>query len=170
MTTRDGTSISSAPASDAKAQITWLRAELESQLKRYQHRRRRDKRKAFALQIATVVLSATITVLLGLRVTGHTQQVLSDVALVLGAVITVFAAAEAFFGHRNLWLLRTSTVRKLEALVRRLDFYEAGLGGSSPQSSEVNDYQSELDAILEGDFNAWQRLRQTSTRNEDHKS
>lgn len=50
--------------------VGFLRAELDRQQQRFACRRRRDKRKSFALQMATVALSATITVLLGLRVGG----------------------------------------------------------------------------------------------------
>src|SRR6185437_3909303 len=49
------------------AETIWLQHEIDRQLKAYRRRRRRDKRKSFGLQMATVTLSATITVLLGLR-------------------------------------------------------------------------------------------------------
>jgi hypothetical protein len=43
--------------------VAFLQAELDRQHQRFTRRRRRDKRKSFALQMATVALSATITVL-----------------------------------------------------------------------------------------------------------
>lgn len=148
---------------DPAAQMSWIRNELDGQLKLYRARRRRDKRKAFALQMATVALSATITVLLGLKVAGGVQQGLANVALVLGALITVLAAAEAFFGHRGLWLLRTETVRDLEGLARHLDFYETGLGAAAPDLTNMAFFQHELDRILAKDYVAWQRLRESSS-------
>src|SRR5258708_5210437 len=51
---------------DAAARWQLLHGELDQQLTTFRGRRRRDKRKAFALQMATVTLSAIITVLLGL--------------------------------------------------------------------------------------------------------
>src|SRR4051812_42614153 len=84
------------PAGDSAAQLTWLHDELGRELAAYRRRRKRDKRKAFSLQMATVTLSATITVLLGLRAAGAIQQRLADIALILGATITVLAAGEAF--------------------------------------------------------------------------
>jgi hypothetical protein len=54
-------------------QWRFLRGEVDRQLALFGRRRRRDKRKAFALQMATVTLSATITVLLGLRTSDVTR-------------------------------------------------------------------------------------------------
>jgi hypothetical protein len=153
----------SAPTGDGAAQLTWLHEEIGRQLAAYRRRRKRDKRKAFGLQMATVTLSAAITVLLGLRVTGIAQQRLADVALALGAIITVLAAAEAFFGHRGLWVLRTETVRHLEALARDLAYYQAGLNGQPPDPPVVQRYRAKLDRVLAADFTTWQRLRAAST-------
>src|SRR5206468_11572693 len=110
------TASSGSGSNNSKEHFTWLQHELNRQLTAYRRRRKRDKRKAFVLQMATVILSATITVLLGIRATGFVQQYLTDIAIALGAIITVLAAAEAFFGHRGLWILRSHTVRRLEAL------------------------------------------------------
>ena len=139
--------------------LTWLRGEVQRQLSIFRKRRRRDKRKAFALQMSTVTLSACITVLLGLRVGGALQARLADVALVFGALVTVLAAAEVFFSHRHLWILRTGAVRRLEALDRHIDFYEAGMVDRAPQPVEVERYIAELERILADDHELWQRLR-----------
>jgi Protein of unknown function (DUF4231) len=148
---------------DPVTRMAWLHGELDRQIVAYRRRRRRDKRKAFFLQMATVTLSATITVLLGVRVTGDAQQTLADAALALGALITVLAAAEAFFGHRGLWILRTETVRNLETLNRQINYYESGLDGAPAESRDVDRYRAELDHILTNDHISWQRLRQSVT-------
>ncbi|MBB3084175.1 hypothetical protein FHR93_002389 [Geodermatophilus sabuli] len=113
--------------------------------------------------MATVTLSATITVLLGVRATGTAQDRLADIALALGAIITVLAAAEAFFAHRGLWILRTETVRNLEAFTRRLDYYQAGLDSRPPDPAAVDALHAELDGILTADHTAWQHLRATTS-------
>ena len=65
----------------------FLRAEVDRQLVLFGRRRRRDKRKSFALQMATVTLSAVITVMLGLRTSDATRTVLLNVALGLSALV-----------------------------------------------------------------------------------
>ena len=112
--------------------------------------------------MATVTLLAAITVLLGLRTTGTTQQRLADVALALGAIITVLAAAEAFFSHRGLWILRTRTVRRLEALARHLDYQQTRSVGQSIEPAVLDRYATELDDILNEDDTRWQQLRATT--------
>jgi hypothetical protein len=157
--TRD-TALGGGAGSGADARWRYLRGEVDRQLGLFGHRRRRDKRKAFALQMATVTLSATVTVLVGLRTSDATRTWLLNIALVLGALITVLAAAEAFFTHRRLWVLRTATVRRLEALSRHVDFHAtAGDGPVDPRA--LAECLSELDAIIADDQQAWQHLHET---------
>lgn len=156
-----------AGSADSAAQLAWLHQELDRQLSSYRRRRKRDKRKAFVLQMATVTLSATITVLLGLRITGTTQQLLADIALTLGAIITVLAAAEAFFTHRGLWILRTHTVRRLETLARHLDYQQTRSGGRPLEPTVLDRYVTELDDILNEDYTRWQHLRATTPETRD---
>lgn len=70
--TTDAAGGSGAPA-EPDVRWQYLRGEVDRQLSLFGHRRRRDKRKAFALQMATVTLSATVTVLLGLRTSDATR-------------------------------------------------------------------------------------------------
>jgi hypothetical protein len=142
-------------------QVGFLRAELDRQQQQYVRRRRRDKRKSFALQMATVALSATITVLLGLRVEAGLQRTLANIALVLGALVTVLAAMEAFFNHRGLWVSRTITVRRLEELRRQADYQLAGLADGEVQPAVVDGLVARLEQILAEDQQAWLRLRST---------
>ena len=143
--------------------LEWLQSQLDDQLDLFRKRRRRDKRKAFALQMSTVFLSASITVLLGLRVAGIAGTRLSDVALTLGALITVLAAAEAFFHHRELWLLRTGTLRKLESLDRQLKYYNAGAGDQSRLDGQVDQFLNALNEILSEDYEGWRALQKAAS-------
>jgi hypothetical protein len=134
---------------------------LDREQERFARRRRRDKRKSFGLQMATVALSATITVLLGLRVETGLQRTLANLALVLGALVTVLAAMEAFFNHRGLWVSRTITVRRLEELRRQADYQLAGLADGEVQPAVVDGLLARLEQILAEDQQAWLRLRST---------
>lgn len=144
-----------------EAQWEYLRGEVGRQLAAFRRRRRRDKRKAYALQLAMVTLSAVVTVLVGLRTADATRTWLLNVALVLGALTTVLSGSEMFFGHRRLWVLRTATVRRLETLARHVEFQTAGRGENVAAASLVAAYLSELDAILADDQKSWQHLRES---------
>lgn len=146
--------------------VQLFRSELTKQQESFRHRRRRDKRKAFALQVSTVVLSATITVLLGLRVSLSTQELLSNVALVLGALVTVLSAVDAFFDHRALWIERTLTVRKLEGLQRRVEYQLAGQEDGNLDPRILEGLVRRLEQILAEDQRAWKRLRSVDAPDE----
>jgi Protein of unknown function (DUF4231) len=148
-----------AEAQTAPAKLEFVRSELDRELEQFRKRRRRDKRKAFGLRVSTVALSAIITVLLGLRHIGvGVEAVFANIALGLGASVTVLAAIDAFFSHRDLWILRTKTVRELEAISRDLAFYESGLSGE-PEAAEVDKLYARLCLAVNQDFEAWEKLR-----------
>lgn len=151
----------SAALADLDARWGFLRSEVDRQLALFGRRRRRDKRKAFGLQMATVTLSATVTVLLGLRTSEATRVYLLNIALGLGALITVLAAAEAFFTHRRLWVLRSATVRRLETLSRHVDFHLAGANGRPVDAGALATCLAELDAVIADDQKAWQHMHES---------
>jgi hypothetical protein len=146
---------------NVQERVAFLQAELDRQQQRFTRRRRRDKRKSFTLQMATVALSATITVLLGLRVAAGLQRTLANLALVLGALVTVLAAMEAFFNHRGLWVARTVTVRRLEELRRQADYRLAGLADGEVDPKVVDGLLAGLEQIIAEDQQTWLRLRST---------
>jgi hypothetical protein len=145
--------------SDTDRRVSFLFTELERQEKRFAHRRRRDKRKAFALQMSTVLFSACITVLLGLETGPRAEPIFKNIALVLGALVTVLAAMEAFFNHRGLWIGRTVTVRRLEELRRQLEYRLAGLTRGQLDPKMVDGFLVRLEEILAEDQSRWMRLR-----------
>ncbi|SMC85773.1 SLATT domain-containing protein [Kibdelosporangium aridum] len=144
----------------------FIKSEVDSLLRRFRKRRKRDKRKAFALQMSTVTLSATISVLLGLRNFAGAESLLANIALALGSLITVLAAADAFFGHRELWILRTRTVRDLEELSRDMAYYQSSLGTGQPERAEVDTFFERLGEIVKKDSEDWGRLRTPTVPNQ----
>jgi hypothetical protein len=147
---------------DSAARLDFVKSEVDSQMARFKRRRRRDKRKAFSLQMATVALSATISVLLGLRSLTGLEDLFANIALALGALITVLAAADAFFSHRDLWILRTRTVRELEGLAREIEYYQRGLGTNTPERTDVDAFFDRLGEVVKKDNDDWGRLRTPS--------
>ena len=144
---------------DVAERVVFLRAELDRQQRRFSGMRRRDKRKAYVGKMATVALSATITALLGLRVGSGAELVLVNVALVLGALVTVLAAYEAFYNHRGLWINRTVTVCRLYELRRQMDYELAGLADGDVQPEVVDKLLVQLNRTLADDHQAWMQLR-----------
>ncbi|MFB7944482.1 SLATT domain-containing protein [Kitasatospora phosalacinea] len=151
----------SAESATAQRKLAWLEAELAAELKERRRRRDWDRRRALTLQLATVSLSALVTVLLGLKVGEPLATRLADVALVSGALVTVLAAWAAFFGYRTLWIQRSDTVHRLNSLRRRLGLLKAEYGDAVPEPSRLAPLIEEYQAILEDDHDSWVRLRQS---------
>ncbi|RDI53990.1 DUF4231 domain-containing protein [Nocardia mexicana] len=134
----------------------WLDEQLNTQFKRHNDWRQRDKVKSFALHIATAVLSAVVTVLIGLQVSDWARPVLSNVALGVGAVVTVLAGTETYFNHRDLWILRVQTLVRIEELKRQFDYHSLK---SVLTVDELDRYAEQLDQILKRDHSAWIQMR-----------
>src|ERR1700761_2459296 len=82
----------------------------------------------YQYQASTVVLSALITVISGLKISGlpegRAEMIASDLVLILGAVVTVFAAFGAFFSPQESWQLNAEFYGRLKALETELYFAE----------------------------------------------
>ncbi|MFF0391694.1 SLATT domain-containing protein [Kitasatospora sp. NPDC004615] len=146
----------------AQRKLEWLGAELDNELVERRRRRDWDRRRALTLQLATVSLSALVTVLLGLKVGEPLASELADVALACGALVTVLAAWAAFFGYRTLWIQRSDTVHRLTSLRRRLALMKAEYGDAVPVPEQVGLLVDEYQRILEDDHDSWVRLRRNS--------
>ncbi|WP_161789854.1 SLATT domain-containing protein [Streptacidiphilus neutrinimicus] len=147
MTTQDG-------------QLEFVAGEVRRILTAIKRHQKGDRRRAFALQMATVTLSACSTVLLGVRVGDPGRQVLLDIALGISALVTVLAAWDAFFAHRSLWIQASQTVLRLESLDRDITFYSVGLTeGDGPEPAAVREFLDRLDGILREHHDAWAKLR-----------
>src|SRR5947209_10478003 len=105
-------------------QLKCLQDEVDSQVKRFGDDSSRHKRAALRLKMASVVLAALITILLGLKLNNEAiKDQLSNVALVFGGFITIFSAYEAFFEPRALWIRETIICVRLKDLQRDVRFW-----------------------------------------------
>lgn len=143
-----------------KERLDCLSKELNVLVGRYARECVRHKNKALALKIASVLLATSITILLGLKFPDtQLRAELSDIALVLGGLITVLSAYEAFFDPRSLWVRETVTFARLKDLQRDLRFWAAGLEDDEADPKELERYKRRLDRILEESLKYWMKIR-----------
>ena len=143
-----------------KERLDCLSEELNLLVGRYARECVRHKNKALALKIASVLLATSITILLGLKFPDNQLRAeLSDIALVLGGLITVLSAYEAFFDPRSLWVRETVTFARLKDLQRDLRFWAAGLEDEEADPKELERYKRRLDRILEESLKYWMKIR-----------
>lgn len=141
------------------AKVRYLVEEIAKRIEETEKKRHKEKRIAFWLRFATVAFSGAITVLLGLQVSQRVGVFFSNTALVLGAMITVFSAVDAFYNYRGLYISRTVLIWNLEDVHRRLNYLMAGSDGASVTKDEVDRLLQDLRQILAQNAREWRHLR-----------
>lgn len=125
----------------------------------------KNKKIALRLKISAVFLSGVVTVCLGLKFSNPPnpwQTWLTNVALLLSAVITVVGAYEAFFDPRAIWIRETIVYTKLRNLKREFEFWAAGCDGETlepPEADKLDRFKEQLDQILVESLKNWMKIR-----------
>jgi hypothetical protein len=151
--------------SERAGEIAFLRDRLQQEIKLFHARRAEHRTKAFRLKMGTVVLGALTSVLVGVNASivgkaadaGHWTAVLSAAALCTSATVPVFAAWEAFFDHRWLWIQYTASLETLYSLSDELEFSLSG-GGTIDQK-KINELFVRFEAALQSTDSKWQNKR-----------
>jgi hypothetical protein len=148
-----------------------LEAEIEKLMAKFKSDRDRHKYLAIGLKIMSVTLAGIVTVLLGwkdLTTPGDTSVPVSllfgNIALILGAVITLVSAYDAFFNPRILWIRETIVYVKLSDLKRDLDYAVAGAAKGELDSSTLEKFKASLVVIMDDSLKDWLRLRGENTK------
>ncbi len=109
-------------------------------------------------RVSPVLLGALIPVLLswqGLSV--ESQALTKNITLVLGAIITVIGAFDAFSDPRSLWIRDAATVRRLQDFHRDLELYGAGRNVDEFESEKVETFRRELRVLLDAHTDSWSK-------------
>ncbi len=144
---------------NSSERLKCLQDDLDKLVKRYSGEAVRYKKTALTLKITSVVFAALITVMLGLSVEQELKDLLRNIALVFGAIITVLSAYEAFFDPRALWIRETVTFARLKDLQRDLRFWSSGLDKESMDPKEVDMFKQRLDHIHNDSLKYWMKVR-----------
>jgi hypothetical protein len=137
-----------------------LADDIEKLVNRYGRDSNRYKKTALILRVTSVFLAGTITVLLGLKLqSAELKDLFSNVALVLGSVITVLAAYEAFFDPRSLWVRETVTFARLKDLQRDVRFWTAGVQPDAVDAEILEMFKRRLDRVLDDSLKYWMKIR-----------
>lgn len=143
--------------------LTFLDDELSERINGLKKKRQRNKIRAFGLKITAIWFAAAITILLGIE--GFTQfgTLFKNVALILGASITVINAVDAFFDHRALWIRQSAKLVKLLNLRRDLRFFTIGVEPEDVDMQKLTELKNRFNQILEDDLEEWLKLRNESS-------
>jgi hypothetical protein len=145
---------------DYKAKVTVLDTELNCIISYFKRKHMKTKHRSNIVKISSICFSAAITVILGLNSTKNASELFSDISLILGALVTVINAIDAFYGFSSLWVKNTITLARLRELKRKVELYEAGREDKDFHEEDINKLVEELQQILKDDINQWLRIRE----------
>jgi len=116
--------------------------------------RRDNRRKATTIKVATVILSAAATILLGLQIAGL-EKYFKDVAFVFSTLVTLLAALEPYFNYRALWVEHELALSRFHRLRDELDYYVAGLEPGQLSEERLGEFYTKYQDVWSELSSAW---------------
>lgn len=153
---------------DLKQKLDTLRNELNFSIEYFEYKHKKTKTRVNVVKITSVTFSVLITVVLGLN-SENLVETFKNIAIVLGAVVTIINAVDAFYNYGALWVKNAVTLSKLRELKRELDFYAAGCEPEDISESKLNEFLNKLQQILKDDIKQWLRIREKVNAMEQNK-
>ncbi len=138
--------------------LSVLLRDIDAAIALFEKRRKRHKMKAYRLKISSIIGTALVTVLLGLKSFQH--DLLSDMTLLLSAIITIFNAIEGFYNHQGLWVKDVKTLSGLWELKRDLEFLSAGESEENIPAETLLRYKNRFQQICNEDLKIWSNLKE----------
>ncbi|MEW8987735.1 MAG: DUF4231 domain-containing protein [Bacillus sp. (in: firmicutes)] len=135
-----------------------LMKDIDETIQLFEKRRDRHKNKAIILKLSSIIGSALVTVLLGLK--SLQNNLISDIALMLSAFITIFNGIEGFYNHRSLWVKDVKTLTSLRELKRDLEFFIAGEPEEQMSVRTLARFKDRLQNICNDDVKTWSKIKE----------
>jgi hypothetical protein len=124
-------------------------------------RRKKNKTWAVTLRLTSILSTAAIPVLLGMKLSSP-QVALANVALIMGTLATIVNAWELFYGHKELWAANTVTWTELGSLKVDVEYAIASLPASTPAAisqEEIDRLHERFQKIMADSNAAWVGVR-----------
>ena len=131
---------------------------VETCLRVFDTKRQKNKFLAFGLKIIIALLSAGITVLLGLSFPGKDEGTYKNIALGLSALSAVMGTWDAFFNHRTLWIRYTIAANRMRSLLEEIKYQTAKSQGGLPVQISDEMFEKYQQIVAEANH-AWEDMR-----------
>lgn len=152
--------ISSNKALPGESQQAFVERQIAEQVAGFDSSRRFYRRGFYRATLATAVLSALTTVLIAVSKVYPSLDFISIAALTCSATITVVAAWDGFFRHRELWIQKTDTWMELQGLEATIH-YEKTKSDGVLTSEQLDAFYKTFERILEKEHESWKNVRST---------
>jgi hypothetical protein len=145
---------------DGESTEQFIERLIDQEIQGFDSSRQFYRRGFYYFTLGTAILSAATTVLIGMGKIYPGQTWMSAVALVTSAAITIFAAWDGFFRHKDLWVQKTDTWMSLQNLQSNLQFAKLQAGGSL-SAKQVDEFFKRFNTIVMAEHELWKRVRST---------
>lgn len=138
--------------------LDFLIKEIDITIEIFEKRRNRHRTQSMLLKLSSIIASALVTVLLGLK--SVQNSIITDVTLILSVLISIFNGIEGFYNHRGLWMKDVKTLASLYELKRDLEFYLTGEDEEHITLKILTTFKNRLQVILEEDVKSWNKIKE----------
>ncbi len=128
---------------ERKKKIDRLRKHVQSSIENTQGKARFNKRRATFIKLASLVISALVTVLIGWNSAGL-EIWLNNIALAGAATVTLLSALEPFFNYRALWVEHEEAAWRFYAVQDDIEFYLSGKEIADVDDVQLDEYHARI--------------------------
>lgn len=139
---------------------SFLAHEIDKNINILKKKVQKQKNKTRFFNGLSIVFGALITLTLGVKVIGY-EEVQKNIALTLGALLTILNGWNAMFDYKKLWTRQKSTLLDLYQLRNELGFR---LSHIHSDTIDVTDLFSRYQDIWERDGNEWRSIIHTQSK------
>ncbi len=133
---------------------TFLMAEIDSSILILKDKVKGQKRKTHVIHALLIILGALITLVLGLKIP-ELDVWQKNIALTLGALLTIVSSWNAVFDYKKLWFRQKSTLLDLYQLKNEITYK---LTHQTISIDDVNELFDRYQDVWERDGNEWRKI------------
>ena len=145
-------------SSETQELIEYLKNQIKHQQNGFKSRRNKNRISAIRIRITLVVMSAIVTILLGMKIIGY-EEYLANIAFVVSAIITALSAIEDYFENKGYWIRYNLTYTQLKSLEDDLEYLLLNKIEGDAMKSKIDEIHIKLKEILDATNTDWLSLR-----------
>lgn len=145
---------------------TFLLAEIDSSILILKNKVKVQKRRAHIVHGLLIILGALITLVLGVNIPNY-EVCQKNIALVLGAILTIVSSWNVVFDYKKLWFRQKSTLLNLYQLRNEITYH---LTLDVTEISHIDDLFEQYQDVWKQDGNEWRSIYKKKNTKEYHSS
>ncbi len=148
-------------------QLKYLEEKLETDISGIQKRSNKNRNRSALMGVSAIVFGACVTICLGVQINVY-QELLKNIALICGVLVTVVNSIDRFFNFRVAWVKQTVTIIKLKTLKSEIELYKLGLQEDEKADEDrISKFLERYKGIWELISGEWSELRTPEKQEEE---